>query len=207
MAIRDVLSTALGRGKLKIKKIPAASKWKHTFWWREGTVDFAEAQFFMRIAEDYPVLSLGVSVEKGREGAAADSLPQGDSERMDRTTWDWQRFVGRLDEVLRDVVPGCADQLKRPLNLRIHVYHPGASSHVESETFCYTEKRWFHRYRGHGDPAGIVRRLQVLDGDVEKWVVVHFAIDLDPTAVQGLKPSDAASLLVRFEPIRRRLRP
>ena len=38
------------------------------YWWREGSVDYAEAQFTAAISKEQPILSLGVSVEEGREG-------------------------------------------------------------------------------------------------------------------------------------------
>ncbi len=52
---RDALSAALGR-QLRIAMYPVGPNWKHTSWWREGTVDYAGGQFFLRIDEDCPVL-------------------------------------------------------------------------------------------------------------------------------------------------------
>lgn len=71
--IRDSLAARLGRpaSAVHIAFFPAKPKWKHTYWWREGETDHVEAQFFARIAEEYSVLSVGVSVEKGLEDADA----------------------------------------------------------------------------------------------------------------------------------------
>ena len=114
-AIRDALSTALGR-QFRIAMYPVGANRKHTFWWREGTVDYAEAQFFWRIDEDCPVLSLGISVEKGREGPSTLPIPEPDPERMDRRTWDWQRLMERRLELLEIDVPEVAAALTKWLS-------------------------------------------------------------------------------------------
>ena len=55
--IRNELCTALGLSKksLSIPNFPARAKWKNTFWWREGNVDYAEAQFVAGISQTQPI--------------------------------------------------------------------------------------------------------------------------------------------------------
>jgi hypothetical protein len=47
-SVREELEGALklGRGTLHISNYPTATNWKHTYWWREGDIEYAEAQFF-----------------------------------------------------------------------------------------------------------------------------------------------------------------
>jgi hypothetical protein len=111
--IRDALAATLA-DPMRIAMYPIGPNWKHTFWWRDGSEDYTEAQFFMRIAEDYPILSVGVSVEKGLELPA---VTERDSKHMNRRTWDWQRLTDRCNEVLETDVPFCAQQLHQPINL------------------------------------------------------------------------------------------
>jgi hypothetical protein len=201
--IRDILSTALGH-QLQIASYPVGPAWRHTFWWREGTADYAEAQFFVRIDEDCPVLSIGVSVEKGREGVAGDIGPA--SERMDRATWDWQRLIeGRL--VVLALVPEIAARVQRPVSLRLRVYHAGQLCLGESLTFNFVDGQWFRRHRGNTDMASIASHLEAVDQQIDRWVDLYFAVDLGPSVVEGMSAADVASLLLRFQQIRQQLRP
>src|SRR4051794_27819592 len=80
----------LGRGlALSAKALvpahyPVGANRKYVFWWRDTETEYAEAQFFASISQTQPVLSLGVSLEKGRE---LPSTPA--KERLDRKSWDW----------------------------------------------------------------------------------------------------------------------
>ncbi|HXG45650.1 MAG TPA: hypothetical protein VNJ71_12940 [Gemmatimonadales bacterium] len=74
VAIRAPLCEALGRPRdgLQIANYSVGPQLKHTFWWREGSTDDAETQFVATISRKHPVLSLGLSVEKGLEGKGFD---------------------------------------------------------------------------------------------------------------------------------------
>jgi hypothetical protein len=66
--VRDILQSSLHlpHGAMHIRMNPAEpGKWKHICWWREGRKAYAEAQFFAEISKGYPVLSLGIAIEKG----------------------------------------------------------------------------------------------------------------------------------------------
>lgn len=65
--VRDILERSLRmpKGSLGVRMYPEEQKWKHTVWWRQGRPAYKEAQLFAQIARGYPVLSLGVAVEKG----------------------------------------------------------------------------------------------------------------------------------------------
>lgn len=204
--IRDVLAASLGR-QLHIAMYPVGANRKHTFWWREGTEDYAEAQFFWRIDEDCPVLSVGVSIEKGREGTAARPIAEPDPERLDRATWDWQRLINRRTQVLETDLPQVAEAVGRPVNIRVRSYHSGGLNRDESRTFCFVDGHWFQRHRGVADASIIASHLVHLDALNDRWVDLYFALDIDPTSAEGFTAEDVASLLLRFQPIRNRLRP
>ena len=67
--IRRHLCEALGLSEMEMASYPVGAGWRHVFWWRETKADFAEAQFVAAISGEYPMLSLGISVEKGRATA------------------------------------------------------------------------------------------------------------------------------------------
>ena len=201
--IRDALSRALGR-RLEIAAYPVGPQWRHTFWWREGSVDYAEAQFMIRIDEDCPVLSLGVSIEKGLEGADADMRPP--FERMDRATWDWQRLIDRRADVLQTDVPEVASAVPRAVNLRVRAYQGAQLPLRESQTFSFADGQWFRRHTGPVEASDVAGHIAALDGRSDLWIDLYLAIDLDPGAADGMTPSDVAALLLHFEPVKRRLR-
>jgi hypothetical protein len=74
---------------------------------------FAEAQSFVRIAREYPVLSIGVAVEKGYELARRRIQPV---QRLDRRTWDWRHLVRHVETLLAVDVLSSAKLLSRPVN-------------------------------------------------------------------------------------------
>ena len=106
MRIRESLCVALGlpANGLEIASYPTGPQFRHTYWWRDHKVDYAEAQFVAAISHVHPVLSLGVSVEKGLEGGTA-TRPE---RAMDRRVWDWPRLVDGLSEILLTDVPAVA---------------------------------------------------------------------------------------------------
>ena len=205
--IRNELCVALGlpKDKLRIANYPVGPAWRHTLWWREGESDYAEAQYFLQIARAYPVLSLGVSVEKGIE---ASDLPTAVAEKqdMDRSSWDWQRLGSAPEAVLENDVPAVASKLHQPVTVRFKVTRQRQVLEDESRTFSFVEGDWFERYRGAAQATEIAAYLVALDQRRDLWVVAHFAVDLSPRAADGLSAAKVAQLLSRFEPIRRRLR-
>ncbi len=74
---------------MEMASYPVGAGWRHVFWWRETEADLAEAQFIASISEEYPILSLGISVEKGR-ATATKNRPALDP------TWDWRNLLRRL---------------------------------------------------------------------------------------------------------------
>jgi hypothetical protein len=203
--IRDTLSTALGVN-LQIAMYPVGPNWKHTFWWREGTADYAEAQFFVRIDEDCPVLSLGVSVEKGREGSDAGMVP---AQRMDRGIWDWSRLIERRLAVLASV-PEIAVRLQQPVSLRVRAYDKPYDENQlvrsKSLTFSFVDGQWFQRHQGSANVATIASFIERLDQEMNLWIDLYFAVDLAPSIAEGMTGANIAGLLLRFEPIRRQLK-
>ena len=91
--IRKALCERMGLKKkdLRRKGYPVGPTHRRTVWWREGLHDYAEAQFVMQIAKSYPVLTLGLHVEKGFEIEV-----ERESQRMVRTTWHFD-FVRDAD--------------------------------------------------------------------------------------------------------------
>jgi hypothetical protein len=203
-AIKDRLAVALGR-PMHIAVYPPGPKFKRTYWWREGDDDYVEAQFCMRIDGDYPVLSIGVSVEKGLEQAAAAGKAFA---LMDRKTWDWRRLLDGSAEIFAKDVPRLASVLTKPLSIRILArrWDNGKREEALNRTFVCTEDRFFERHVG-GVPADtIVSHLRELDQKQDFWVNVQFACDLLPADVEGLTEDVAAALLLKFNPLRKRMR-
>lgn len=198
-------SLSLPKDGLQTAQFPVGPSWKHIFWWREGKVDYAEAQFFAAVSATHPVLSLGVAVEKGLEGRA-----RRPTQLMDRATWDWPRLVEHLPVVLSADVAATAAALRAPINVRIR-----SKGSVEDDTeaawttraFSFVDGGWFERHVGRVEPDEISEYVRGLDGQRDLWAIVHFARDLAPAEADGLSPSGAAALLIAFDGIRRRLRP
>jgi len=202
--IKAELCAALSLPKrgLRIASFPVGVAKRHTFWWREGTVDYAEAQFFAEVSETHPILSLGVSVEKGPEDRARRV-----EELMDRANWDWPRLVKHLPVVISNDIPAAAGVLQGPINLRIRGRQADTEAAWETRAYSFVDGGWFERHVGRGDPDKISEYIRDLDSQRDLWVIVHFACDLGPAEANGLQPSRAAALLLGFDGIRRRLRP
>jgi len=207
-AVREELERllALGRGGLRIKNYPVATNWKHTYWWREGDLDYAEAQFVAQIAKEYPVLSLGVAVEKGFEDAAVASRPE---QVMTGDQWDWARLVLYIELVLAEDVAAAATATGGSITLRIRTRSGAAGDDVgwKSRAFSLVDGDWCERYVGRVQPERIADYVRDLDGRRDTWAIVHFATDITPGEADGLTASQVANTLFSFNPIRKRLRP
>jgi hypothetical protein len=208
--VRNCLADRLGRPRtsVRIKSYPVGPAWRHTVWWREGKPDYAETQFFARIAEEYPVLSVGISVEKGY--GPRDAAPAGvrASEVMDPNTWDWRRFTERAADIMGADVPACAALLSRPLALRFFAfpYARGGEAVRERRTFVFHDGTWSERHAGTATVDAIIAYVGHLDERHDWWVDAHIACDLTPVEVDGMSAEALAALLWDFAVIRRRLR-
>jgi len=202
--IRTDLCAALGlpNDGLRIAGFPVGASWRHIVWWREGNVDYAQAQFFAEVSETHPVLSLGVGVEKGLEDHAR--RPE---ELMDRSTWDWPRLIAHLHVILSTDVAAVAAALGGPIALRIRSRQADTETAWETRAFSFVDGCWFERHVGRAEPDAISNYVRGLDSKRDAWTIVHFARDLGPTEADGLTPGGAAALLLGFDAIRRRLRP
>lgn len=199
--IRTGLCKRLGLKKkdLRRKGFPVGPRHRHIVWWREGTHDYSEAQFVMQIAKSYPVLTLGIHVEKGFEIEEAK-----DSQRMDRTTWDWQRLVDNLESAANGVKQAYEELEKRPVFWRIHAWRKGDDGR-QSNAFCYCGE-WHHRHHGRGTYKDIGRIIRELDG-MKDWLVdVYIGCDFSPADVESMTAGHAAEVLAAFAPLRGELR-
>jgi hypothetical protein len=117
MQIRDELRIArsLPPKNLVIANFPSGQTRKHTYWWRDTEREYGEGQFVAAISKFHPVLSLGVSIEKGVTAATASRREQ----IMDSNTWDWQRLVNGLADMLEHDVPSIAKATNEPIHVRI----------------------------------------------------------------------------------------
>lgn len=207
--IRDSLAARLGRSpaSFRIASYPVGPAWRHTFWWREGDSDYAEAQFFARIAEEYPVLSVGVSVEKGLEDPEAAPSAKRATYLMDRKTWDWQRLKNRAKDLLVVDVPACASLVSRPLEVRFyaHQYLRGKSTTHERRAFVFRDSGWFERHVGKAAASTILDHVRDLDKRQAWWVDTYFGCDLFPHEVDGMKPDTLAGILASFAAVRKRI--
>jgi hypothetical protein len=208
--IRDGLAVRLGRppAMVKIANYPVGPAWKHTFWWREGDSDYAEAQFFARIAEEYPILSVGVSVEKGFEDEDAAPSAKLETYQMDRRTWDWPRLKSRAEDLITMDVPSCAALVSRPVTFRCytHRYERGQRTTRERRVFVF-DGTWFERHVGGVERSTIIDHVRDLDTRKACWVDAYLGCDLFPNEVEGMKPEVLVDILWSFAAVRRRLRP
>ncbi len=202
--IRRYLCEALGLSEMEMASYPVGPDWRHVFWWRETKADFAEAQFVAAISDQYPMLSLGISVEKGR-ATATKKRPVLDP------TWDWHNLLRRLPQVLTTDVARVAEDLGKPVNLRIKSKPANTPDTAGWKTlaFSFVDERWFQRHVGEvrGDNVdAIADRIRALDSEKDTWVVLTFTRDLSPSEADGLSPEAVADVLLKFNPLRERLR-
>jgi hypothetical protein len=200
------LATHLDLPTLQIAYYAAGPTWKYTFWWREGNSEYAEAQFFARIAEEYSVLSVGVSIEKGLEDRDA---ARSAKRLMDRKIWDWERLKNRAKDLLRLDVPACASTLSRPLELRFytHRYLRGKAGPRERRTFVFCEGAWFERHEGGAKPSTILDHVHDLDKRGDYWVNAQFGCDLFLSEVEGMTADAPREYPVEVRSHRERIRP
>ena len=203
--VREELARALrvAPGSLYIAQYPVAAAFRHTFWWRTGTVDYAEAQFFARIAADYLVLSLGVSVEKGYEKTRRLKSRPKPSQIMNRSTWDWRRFVARSELVLRRMLPSLAEKLQRPIVLRVST---ASTSPEDDRTYTCMSGTWYRRHVGKVPASDARDHIAALDRKRDVWVNVYMGCDFGPDEADGKTPTEVAALLLSFNSIREILR-
>jgi hypothetical protein len=209
--IRKSLAGRMGgsAASFRIASFPVGPVWRHTFWWREGDSDYAEAQFFARIAEEYPILTVGVSVEKGVEKPEAIASAKRTTFIMDRKIWDWQRLKNRAKDVLATDVPRCASLISRPVEIRFytHRYDRGEVTTRERRAFVFQGGGWFERHKGKASVPTILDYVRDLDKREEWWVDAYFGCDLFPEEVEGMTADSLAGILSSFADIRRRIRP
>jgi hypothetical protein len=200
-AVRDELAVGLGLPKsaLLIRSYPVGPAWRFAFWWREGNADYAEAQFFMGIPADFPLLSIGLSVEKGRESTAARG-----SELMNRKTWDWPRLVTKGRKILDKDIEDLAAEVQRPINFRITLLPCGDS--LADRTFSFVGDKWYARHSGLATTADMASYLKDVDHQRDRWAIAQFSIDLAPTEISDWDTQSIARTLLCFNKIRRKLR-
>lgn len=130
---------------------------------------------------------------------------------MDRATWDWSRLMDHGAEILSEDVPALTSALGRPLSIQI-LARPGGDGERQTSddrTFVFVDGRYFERHKGSKDATveKIMDHLRVLDRKRNVWANVYFACHLSPLEVDGVTAEDAAGLLLKFNRIRKRLRP
>lgn len=202
--IREHLCDALGLSKMEMASYPIGVGWRHVFWWRETKAQFAEAQFVAAISKEYPMLSLGISVEKGR-APATKKRPALDP------TWDWHNLLRHLHKVLTTDVARVAEGLGKPLNLRISS-KPAQTPDLagwKTRGFSFIEGQWFERHVGEvrGDRVdAIADCIRELNDRKDTWVVLTFTRDLSPSEAEDMSPAAVGDVLLKFNPLRERLR-
>lgn len=205
--VRDELEQRLHL-QFRIESYPIGPQWCHTYWWRQGELNYAEAQFFAQISQDFPVLSLGVSIEKGYE---EDSVRQEPEKFMDRLVWDWPRLTEHISTICSTDVVEAAAKLPepKPINIRTRSqrYETKGLECWKTRIFSYVDDQWFERYKGRVQPEIISSYIHELDRQRDSWVNVYFACDFGPKEVDDLSDFEVATILIAFDSIRRRLRP
>jgi hypothetical protein len=200
---RDVLEKSLRMptGSLRVRMFPEERKWKHTVWWRQGSAPYKEAQFFAQIARGFPVLSLGVAVEKGYRSVTD---PKDRAKRMDRT-WDWHHLIANAKTILGPDIRSMASRLRWPVTFRVR-HTPVTADGSTTQAYSFANGKWYERYEGRGAESKIVKHLKKVNGMQDHWAIVHLACDLDPKEADGLTARDLAATLILFNNIRKRLR-
>jgi hypothetical protein len=198
--VRDILEKSLrmARGSLDVRMYPEERKWKHTVWWRQGRPAYKEVQLFTQVSREYPLLSLGLAVEKGYPSM---KVAKHAAKRMD-SSWDWHHFVANAETILRSDIPALATRLQRPVTLRVTL--PAVDS--RSRAYSFAGGGWYERWEGHGTERRIVEHLNEVHGMDDQWAIVHLACDLSPADAHGLTARDLAKTLVGFNDIRKRIR-
>jgi hypothetical protein len=181
----------------KVAGYPVRAKFRHSLYWREGNVNYAEAQFFATISHQHALLSLGVSVEKGVEAGTGE-------QRLNRQTWDWRRVVRLAPELVAVSLPRLAEQLSRPLSLWLLTAR--GNEERESRTFVFDGGQWFQRYSGGVRPEAITRAITQVDKWGEAWVNLHVGYDLTAEEAGKLDVAAFARRLSAFDGVRRLLR-
>ena len=198
------------------KRLPRGStpSW---LWWRESEKPYREAQFFAGLALEYPILSIGVSVEKGffeRQPAhesptslrGVEPHPKSEKEWMDSETWDWHRLVAHRLAILEEV-PAICERIRRPVLVKLHKKDSeDRTSEKWNRTFVYHEDSWFERHKGSIEPEEICSHIEGLDGQKDHWIDALFCCDLGPRDVDGMTTDQFAEILVSFAPLRARIR-
>ncbi len=208
LSIKANLCSALGLQPdgLGIANYPTGPSFKHTFWWREGDTDYAEAQFVAAISKEHPILSLGVSVEKGLE----DDSVRRPNEMMDRHVWDWPRFIESLFDILSTDVPRVASAIKAPVHVRIRhgVRWDGDRRWWATRCFSFAGDQWFERHAGRVRVGAetIVEHVRELDARKDSWAIATITQDFGASEADGMSPGEVAAVLLRFDGIRRRMR-
>lgn len=196
--VRDQLGDALG-SRLRSKSYPTRGR-RFWLWWRELEEPYLEAQFFAGLALEHPILSLGVSVEKGfEEGKSA-----GEAEWMDRRTWDWPRLVDRRD-ILLEEIRSIAERLRRPVFVKFHKKDlEGRTCERENRTFVH-HGSWHRRHQGSIDVKAISSHIENLDTLKSHWIEASFCCELSPGDARGMTTHELAGLLLAFAPLRAKI--
>ena len=202
--IRRHLCEALRLSEMEMASYPVGVGWRHVFWWRETKADFAEAQFVAAISKEYPMLSLGVSVEKGR--ASATKKRPAPVSGVSAGLLLIRRFSGlpKFSETrATSVVSTSCRRLNRLCQSQVE------STGWKTNGFSFLDGRWFERHVGEvrGDKVeAIADRIRELNGRKDTWVVLTFTHDLSPREADDMSPAAVADVLMKFNPLRERLR-
>ena len=201
--------------RMKLPHVPAAAHEHQIADTADGTEtptvgeasQYREGQFVAAISKLHPVLSLGVSVEKGVTAATA-SRPE---QVMVPNFWDWPRLVGGLSHVLEEDVPSIADAITDPVHVRIRSRDRTITKvrAWQTRAFSFVRGQWFERHvpRVQATPNEIGEHVRTLNDQPDTWVIVHFVRDLSADQADRKSPADIAGMLMQFDGLRRRLRP
>jgi len=203
-SVRDELARCLDvpADLIKISSYPVGPNYRHTYWWRLGEIEYAEIQFFARIAKEHAVLSLGVSIEKGLEDAQAlKGRPV--THRLNRKAWHWPHFLRHALYILSTDLPKVQRKLDRPIFVRI-LTKP--SSQDAERTFTMVNGRWYERHVGHTGPATVIEHFRRLDTKPDLWVNAYIGIDLTSDEADGLTAPKLVNIMLAFDPVRERVR-
>lgn len=132
----------------------------------------------------FPVLSLGVAVEKGYRSVR---VAKDRAKRIDRS-WDWHRLITSATTILGPDIRSMASRLPWPVTLRVKRTRLTAEWST-TQAYSFANGNWYERYEGDGAKWRIVEHLNEVDRMHDHWAIVHLACAWPREKADGLTRS------------------
>jgi hypothetical protein len=194
--IRDELQALSGR-TLRLVKMESYGYSSGYYLREHDGAGEPQAQYLMAIDSRLPSLILGVSIEKGEEGARVAS-----GRRMDRDTWAWPILAKQRPATLDAAIGDAARTSKRPVSVIIWT---DREDEAEEWHYTFASGRWLQR----GVPSSaklVLDRLREVDKMRSRWCDVWIGVELGRGELGHTTLRQTGRYLDAFSPLRARLR-